>query len=100
MFTLFNKINAKDIYLRVRGYEHCADHHAAALKYYRKKHLQSAESRRASGRNQSGVSELAANSSFNRGNTNLVDVYSNAAKSKQSAQGSGIFKRSGTKQQM
>lgn len=32
VFTLFNKIKAKSIYLRVRGYEQAGEHHSQVLR--------------------------------------------------------------------
>ena len=39
VFTLFNPVNAKDIYLRVKGFEVAGQHHAQALKDFKKKLL-------------------------------------------------------------
>lgn len=36
IFTLFNKVNAKDIYLRVTGYENCGENASQALKSFKK----------------------------------------------------------------
>ena len=67
---------AKEIFLRVRGYEIAGEHHAAAIKHFRRfvqLHAGKSTNRRAS----QMVSSIDANKSFNRVNTDLSNVYRN-----------------------
>ena len=44
VFTLFNKVKAKDIYLRVRGYEYAGEHHAKVLTTFKSTMLKASRS--------------------------------------------------------
>ena len=73
VFTLFNRVKAKDIYLRVTGFEQCGENSAQAVRSF-KKQMSIAQSRRNSKSLPFQTSELGA--SIKRENTNLASVYS------------------------
>ena len=65
-------MKAKDIYLRVRGYERAGEHHGQVLRSFKKTMLKASGLGKGSPR---GQEMLDVSQSFKRANTNLAYVY-------------------------
>ena len=65
-------MKAKNIYLRVRGYERAGEHHSQVLRSFKKTMLQASRLGKNSPR---GHEMLDISQSFKRANTNLAYVY-------------------------
>lgn len=87
VFTLFNQVKAKDIYLRVRGYEVAGQHHKQALRNFKKTLLNSSAKGPLMSVQAMESSMHGLDASMSRGNTNLMNIYGSGANMRSSVGG-------------